>query len=69
MDGRLAGFGGKNPHPQWLRRLGGQRTKPDLRKAFGGPSLLPLKGKIGNIKRNLIGFWIFRIFAKNGPNE
>ena len=30
---------------------------------------IPLKGKIMNINRILIGFWIFRIFAKNGPNE
>ena len=30
---------------------------------------VPLNGKIGNINRILIAFWIFLILAKNSPNE
>ena len=40
-----------------------------MRKAFGDPSLFPLKGRIGNIIRILMFFWIFRIFAQNCLNE
>ena len=55
VDGRRAGRG-LQPHPSIMSQLG---------RKIGHP----LKGKIIHIKWILIGFGIFRILAKNGPNE
>ena len=40
-----------------------------MSKACGDPSLFPLKGRIGNINRISIDFWIFRMLAKQIPIE